>query len=83
MISKRDKKEYDRFKNSASKNQYRCMNCCKTVYIPRGKDKVLCSTCGHIIERNEKTNIEHITMISRLQMRYHYFNSKRTNEQIS
>lgn len=76
MISKREKKEYDRFKNSASKNQYRCMNCCKTVYIPRGKDKVLCSTCGQMIERNEKTNIEHITMISRLQRSYYHFQNK-------
>lgn len=72
--------KYDNYKNSASKNQYRCMNCCKTVYIPRGKDKVLCSTCGHIIERNDKTNIEHITMISRLQRSYYHFNSKRINE---
>lgn len=71
--------KYDNYKNSASKNQYRCMNCYRTITIPKFRDKQLCPSCGHMIERNEKYNIENIMIISRLQRSYYHF--KKTKEQ--
>lgn len=71
--------KYDNYKNSASKNQYRCMNCYRTITIPKFRDKQLCPSCGQMIERNEKNNIENIMIISRLQRSYYHF--KKTKEQ--
>ncbi len=71
--------KYDNYKNSASKNQYRCMNCYRTITIPKFRDKQLCPSCGKMIERNEKYNIENIMIISRLQRSYYHF--KKTKEQ--
>ena len=71
--------KYDNYKNSASKNQYRCMNCYRTITIPKFRDKQLCPSCGQMIERNEKYNIENIMIISRLQRSYYHF--KKTKEQ--
>lgn len=79
MSLKDEQIKYDNYKNSASKNQYRCMNCYRTITIPKFRDKQLCPSCGKMIERNEKYNIENIMIISRLQRSYYHF--KKTKEQ--
>ena len=79
MSIREEKTKYDNYKNSASKNQYRCMNCYRTITIPKFRDKQLCPSCGKMIERNEKYNIENIMIISRLQRSYYHF--KKTKEQ--
>lgn len=79
-MSIRDEKiKYENYKRNASKNQYRCMNCYRTITIPKFRDKQLCPSCGKMIERNEKYNIENIMIISRLQRSYYHF--KKTKEQ--
>lgn len=74
-----EQERYNRHKNEISKNQYRCNTCGHTVYIHPTKDKVLCECCNKYIERNEKYNISHITLISRLQVTYYHF-QRRLNE---
>ena len=78
MSIREEKTKYDNYKDSASKNQYRCLNCCRTVTIPKGKNSNLCPSCGQMIERNEKYNIENIMLKSRLQRSYYHF--KKTKE---
>lgn len=68
-----EQERYNRHKNEISKNQYRCNTCGHTVYIHPTKEKVLCEFCNRYIERNEKYNISHITLISRLQVTYYNF----------
>lgn len=73
MSLRDEKNKYEIYKKNASKNEYRCMNCCRTIYIPIGKDKKLCPTCGQMIERNEKNNIENISIINRLKIGYYHY----------
>ena len=54
MSFREEQREYANYKKNASKNQYRCKNCCRTIYIPRDKEKSLCPSCGQMIEKNEK-----------------------------
>ena len=82
MGLREEQREYANYKKNASKNQYRCVNCCRTIYIPKNKDKSLCPSCGHMVERSEKYNISHIMDIQRLQVTYLKFQRK-LNEQIS
>lgn len=81
MSFREEQMKYKKYKSNVSKNQYRCANCGRTINIHRSVDKALCPSCGKIIERNEKNNIEHITFISRLQMSYYRF-QRRLHEQI-
>ena len=76
-----DQENENRRKTLRSKNEYRCSTCGHTVYIHPSKDKVLCEFCNRYIERNEKYNISHITLISRLQVTYLNY-QRRLNEQI-
>ena len=69
---------YDKHKSSIAKNQYRC-NCGHSVYINPHCDKYICKYCGNYVYRNEKNNIEYITLISRLQMSYIKFLKKEMN----
>ena len=64
---------YSKIKEDKSQNEYRCVHCYHTVYIHPTKEKVLCEFCNRYIERNEKYNISHITLISRLQVTYYNF----------
>lgn len=70
MNIRKQQEKYNKFKTERSHNEYRCSTCGHTVYIHPSKDKVLCKFCNKYIERNEKYNISHITLISRLQMSY-------------
>lgn len=81
MSLRDEQREYTNYKKNASKNQYRCKNCCRTIYIPKNKDKSLCPSCGQMVEKNEKNNISHIMDIQRLQVTYLKFQRK-LNEQI-
>lgn len=82
MIAKNEHENEDKIKNSRSKNEYRCNTCGHTVYIHPTKNKVLCEFCHRYIYRNEKYNISHIMLISRLKVRYLNY-QRRLNEQIS
>ena len=76
MNIKLEQERYNRHKNEISKNEYRCKTCGHTVYIHPSKNKVLCEFCNKYIERDEKYNISHITLISRLQVTYYHFQRK-------
>ena len=73
MSFREEQMKYKNYKSNASKNQYRCINCGRTINIHRSVDKALCPSCGKIIERNEKYNIEYISRMEFLKTRYYHF----------
>jgi len=83
---KQEQIDYKNRKRRRSKNEYRCSTCGHTIYIHPSQDKALCVYCNRYLERNEKYNIEYISRMEFLKLRYFNFQRKlagKKNEQIS
>lgn len=83
---RQEQREYKNRKLRRSKNEYRCIACGHTVYIHPSQDKALCVYCNRYLKRNEKYNIEKLSKMEFLKLRYFHYQNKmagKKNEQIS
>ena len=51
-------KEIKRYSSVISELKIQCKNCGRKMLITRGKEKVICDHCGHLIYENEEAEFK-------------------------
>ena len=51
-------KEINRYSSVISDLKIQCKNCGRKMLITRGKEKVICDHCGHLIYENEQSEFK-------------------------
>lgn len=51
-------KELKKYSSAIASIKYQCKNCGRKMLITRGKEKVICDHCGHLIYKNEEAEFK-------------------------
>ena len=47
-----------KYSSAIASIKYQCKNCGRKMLITRGKEKVICDYCGHVIYKNEQAEFK-------------------------
>ena len=51
-------KESKKYSSAIASIKYQCKNCGRKMLITRGKEKVICDHCGHLVYKNEEAEFK-------------------------
>lgn len=72
-------KELKKYSSAIASIKYQCKNCGRKMLITRGKEKVICDYCGHVIYKNEQAEFKDKLKKEIINLKRHengiYFNS--------